>query len=332
MKQENYPIDFVLPWVDGNDPQWKETYNKFKSHDGDNADVRFRDMDTLQYWFRGVEKFAPWVNKIFFVTSNQKPKWLNVSHPKLICINHDDFIPHNYLPTFSSHTIELNLHRIPELSEHFVYFNDDTFIVNPTRKTDFFKNGLPCQSAVINYPVPMEEPLNLVPIVNTAIINKHFKKSEVLRREWNKFFTFRYHKFLLKNIQFIVGKWFPGFKYFHQPSSFLKTTFDEIWTAEYEKLNSTCLHKFRVLTDVNQWLFQDWQICSGKFAVRDTNIGYYGSIENINKLEITLKEFNTRKYKLFCPNDNGIEEFELMVDELKKAFETILPIKSKFEL
>ena len=332
MKTENYPIDFVLTWVDGSDRTWKDEYNKYKGMAGDDAEVRFRDMDTLRYWFRGVEKYAPWVNKVFFVTCGQRPIWLDENHPKLVCIKHEDFIPKEYLPTFSSHTIELNLHRIPELSEHFVYFNDDTFIVNHTTKSDFFKNGLPRQSAVINYPVPMEEPLNLVPVVNTAIINKHFKKSSVMKKEWNKLFTFRYHKYLLKNIQFIMGKWFPGFKYFHLPSSFLKSTYDDVWNAEYEKLNETCLHKFRVLTDVNQWLLQDWQTCSGKFSVRDTNIGYYGSIETKEKLWETIKSLEKRKYKLFCANDNGIDDFDLLVSELTKALEEILPEKSDFEL
>ena len=332
MEKENYPIDFVITWVDGNDSNWKKEYTKYKGLEGDDADVRFRDMETLQYWFRGVERYASWVNRIFFVTCGQKPDWLNVDHPKLICIDHKDFIPKDYLPTFSSHAIELNLHRIPDLSEHFVYFNDDTFIIRKTSKTDFFKNGLPRQSAVINYPVPMEEPLNLVPVVNTAIINKHFNKKEVLLREWRKFFTFHYHKYILKNIQFIMGKWFPGFKYFHQPASFLKSTFEDVWNAEYKKLDDTCMHKFRVLTDVNQWLIQDWQICTGKFAVRDTDIGYYGSIESKDKLMDVLQNFDNKKYKLMCANDNGIEDFDLLVTELKKKFEKILPDKSDYEL
>lgn len=69
-------------------------------------------MGYLKYWFRGVEKYAPWVHKIYFVTCGQKPDWLNENHDKLVLVNHEDYIPHEYLPTFSSHTIELNFHRI----------------------------------------------------------------------------------------------------------------------------------------------------------------------------------------------------------------------------
>ncbi|MBR6908270.1 hypothetical protein IKN40_07520 [bacterium] len=86
-----------------------------------------------------MEKFTPWVNNVFFVTCGHYPSWLNLNHPKLKFIKHEDYIPKEYLPTFCSHTIELNFHRIKELSEHFVYFNDDTFIINHMRESDFFE-------------------------------------------------------------------------------------------------------------------------------------------------------------------------------------------------
>lgn len=327
-----YPIDFVITWVDGNDPKWQSEYFKYKGDGGDQRNYRFRDMDVLQYWFRGVEKFAPWVNKIYFVTCGQKPEWLNTDHPKLVCVNHDAFIPEKYLPTFSSQAIEVNLHRIKDLSEHFVYFNDDMFIVSPTAPEDFFVNGLPCDSAVINYTAPREEPLNLVPVVNTAAINRNFVKKTVMKAQAGKLFTRKYHKYLLKNIQFIMGKWFPGFKYFHLPSSFLKSTFEEVWKKEYELMDRTSAHKFRVLTDANQWLFQNWQICKGTFMPRDVNIGYYGSIEDENELYATAKKIESSQYKLICANDAGIEDYELLKTVLKNAFEVILPEKSRFEL
>ena len=72
-------IDFVMIWVDGNDPEWQKEKNKYDSSDekGDNTIVRYRSWDNLQYWFRGIEKFAPWVNKVHFVTWGHLPPWLN---------------------------------------------------------------------------------------------------------------------------------------------------------------------------------------------------------------------------------------------------------------
>ena len=117
-------IDFVILWVDGNDPKWqseKATYDS-NINDDSNSASRYRDWGLLPYWFRGVEKFTPWVNKIHFVTWGHVPEFLNLNNPKLNIVNHKDFIPEEYLPTFSSHAIELNIHRIPGLSEKFIYF------------------------------------------------------------------------------------------------------------------------------------------------------------------------------------------------------------------
>lgn len=106
-------IDFVIPWVNGNDPEWiKEKSNFEKQSEGDRRDIRFRDWDNLRYWFRAVEAYAPWVNRIHFITWGHLPEWLNTAHPKLNIVTHQDYIPQAYLPTFNSHTIELNMHRI----------------------------------------------------------------------------------------------------------------------------------------------------------------------------------------------------------------------------
>ena len=81
-------IDFVITWVDGNDPEWQKERNKYLSdkidlNSNQNADCRYRDIGTLRYWFRAVEKYAPWVNKIHFITWGHLPKWLNTEHEKL---------------------------------------------------------------------------------------------------------------------------------------------------------------------------------------------------------------------------------------------------------
>ena len=123
-------IDFVIIWVDGSDKKWLHEKNKYQKNSINiDAEInRYRDWDNLKYWFRGVEKYAPWVNNIFFVTWGHIPSWLNTNNPKLKIIKHTDFIPKEYLPTFSANPIELNLHRIEELSENFVFFNDDFFV------------------------------------------------------------------------------------------------------------------------------------------------------------------------------------------------------------
>ena len=136
-------IDFVVLWVDGNDPQWQAQKAKYqgKTLDDSNAAHRFRDWGLMPYWFRAVEKFCPWVRKVHFVTCGHVPQWLNLDCPKLNHVKHSDYIPAEYLPTFSANTIEMNIHRIPDLAEHFVFFNDDMFLVRPMAEDAFFREA-----------------------------------------------------------------------------------------------------------------------------------------------------------------------------------------------
>ena len=90
-------IDFVVTWVDGNDPVWQE---KKSSYDGSvntskqsmNSVKAYREWGTFKYWFRGVEKFAPWVNKVYLVTDQQKPSWLELNSDKLVLVDHTEII------------------------------------------------------------------------------------------------------------------------------------------------------------------------------------------------------------------------------------------------
>ena len=138
-------VDIVITWVDGNDPKWlseKRKYSKQAQNASDHekwadSEMRFRDWGTLKYIFRGIEKYCNWYNKIYFVTWGHVPNWLNTNNPRLVIIKHEDFIPKKYLPTFNSNAIELNFHRIDSLSESFVYFNDDMYVIRKTKKRDF---------------------------------------------------------------------------------------------------------------------------------------------------------------------------------------------------
>jgi len=124
-------IDFVVLWVDSNDPEWIASYNHYRPEKPLQNNARFRNWGLFRYWFRSVERYAPWVNKVYLVTNGKFPDWINPDCEKLVLVKHSDFIPQKYLPTFNSKTIELNLGRIDSLSEHFVYFNDDIFINAP---------------------------------------------------------------------------------------------------------------------------------------------------------------------------------------------------------
>ncbi|KNC48218.1 N-acetylglucosamine-1-phosphotransferase subunit beta [Thecamonas trahens ATCC 50062] len=99
---------------------------------------RFRDNNELMYSLRSIEKFAPWIRRIFIVTNGQVPSWLNIDHPRIDVIPHEDIFPDpSHLPTFSSPAIEVHLHRIPGLSDKFIYFNDDVMFGSEVWPDDF---------------------------------------------------------------------------------------------------------------------------------------------------------------------------------------------------
>lgn len=330
-------IDFVITWVDGNDPAWLEEKKKYDVNIPGKASAvnRYRDWDNLQYWFRGVEQFAPWVNKIHFVTWGHVPKWLNTNHPKLNIVKHEDFIPSKYLPTFSANPIELNLHRIKELEDCFVYFNDDMFITQAVKPNDFFVKGLPCDIGSFNI-LDVDGLDDIFPHIllnDIAAINRNFPNKKRDLKMYRKWFHYKYG--IDANLRtFLLLRWLPftGFIYSHLPSSIRKETCLTVWEKEEQLLDETCLHKFRDIRDVNQYIFKFWQMAEGEFQPRSMKIGQHFNIfsSNNNRLYESIEQ---KKYKLICINDDSDTiDFEKEKNRIIQAFDCILPEKSSFEL
>jgi len=138
------PIDLVYTWVDGADSVHREMVANYGITKKQRNPERFRDFfDLLKYSLRSLELYAPWINHVHLVTARpQVPMWLNLDSDRVSIHFHDEIIPADYLPTFSSRTIESYLHMIPHLSEKFIYMNDDFLFGSPIQRSDFFtKNG-----------------------------------------------------------------------------------------------------------------------------------------------------------------------------------------------
>lgn len=332
-------MDFVIPWVNGNDIEWQLSKNKYTANaQGDFQPARFREWEILKYWFRGVEAFAPWVNKIHFITCGHVPEWLNLNHPKLNFVKHTDYIPAEYLPTFNSHTIEHNIHRIKGLSEQFVYFNDDMHIISPMEEKDFFRNGLPCDEANMVYKLPSFFSLvQSVDMNNLWAINRNFKKFAELKKHPATFFNRKYN--LYDNVYAlytIISPVFPGFFNPHSAQSFLKSTLEKAWDKEFDTLNKTCLDKFRDYSHVNQYLYRYWQFAEGNI----TPTAIKGRRKRIEIDENSIEEIksvlaNPGKTQILCLNDEpkmSEASFDSIKAELIQAFEKLLPKKSLFEI
>ena len=327
-------IDFVITWVDMDDPKWRADFanwsGKIDNSRNEVSEARFRDYGVLKYWFRGVEQFAPWVRKIHFVTCGQKPEWLNVDHPKLSLVNHSDYIPQHFLPVFNSSLIEIYLHKIPDLAEKFVYFNDDFFIINHLPPERFFTGDLPNDIAAFRYNSGMGLWSKCLKN-NIRIINAHFDKRELLQRDNEKWFHPSYGKKsrltrLLKPYHKFVTLITP-----HNAQPYLKSTFEEVWEKEGALLTKASENRFRSPDDFTQELFRTWQICRSNFVPYNT----YSDTKMFPLLFRSKQAIRTiydQSKKLICLNDNAhIRHYAAVMQELEQAFETILPEKSTFE-
>ena len=329
-------IDFVIPWVDGGDPAWRKEKYKYMGIDEPDAGAeRYRDMGILKYWFRAVEAYAPWVNQIHFITWGHLPEWLNTEHPKLHIVNHKDYIPEEYLPTFSANPIELNIHRIPNLSEHFVYFNDDTFLNGSVSPEFFFRKGKPCdflQCKQIYFP-SINDVYSRIIANDVVEINRHHSYIKLFRRHPGKVISWKYGvSICLRNLLKLCNiSCFAGFENPHLPNSYVKQTFLDAWNTMPEVLGQVSGNRFRTPFDVNQDVFRYWQLASGQFSpVSPTSRGKYLSIAYpMDCIESTL---NDPKIKMVCINDSPYEiDFEQVMAQIVAVYEKKLPNKSSFE-
>ncbi|XP_072340883.1 N-acetylglucosamine-1-phosphotransferase subunits alpha/beta isoform X1 [Scyliorhinus torazame] len=122
--------------------------------DDDISASRFEDNEELRYSLRSVERYAPWIRHVFIVTNGQIPSWLNLDNPRVTIVTHQEIFRNaSHLPTFSSPAIETHLHRIPGLSQKFIYLNDDVMFGKEVWPDDFYShsNG---QKVYLTWPVP----------------------------------------------------------------------------------------------------------------------------------------------------------------------------------
>lgn len=332
-------IDFVITWVDGNDPKWLEEKKKRLEQAGilinvDDRKERYRDWDNLQYWFRGVEKCAPWVRKIHFVTWGHIPQWLNTEHPKLHIVRHEDFIPEKFRPTFNSHTIEWNLYKISDLTEHFVYFNDDVFLLKPIKQEDFFKNGKPVDMLALQPDVANadDQTMPYIYLNNAMLLAKYFDKRDNIKNQPGAYFHIGYPlMYFMYNMLELAFPRFTGFYTVHGPSPLMKSTYQKLWKLEPELLTEVCSHPLRNREDVSQYVLREYQKLSGEFIPKNVDklCGYY-NVEKTN--EKLLQIIAGRKKKIVCINDSNHEiDFQKVKKEINQALAQIFSEKSSFE-
>lgn len=336
-------IDFVVLWLDSNDPKWQKDYAEYspqsKSESGKGS-VRFRDHDTFKYWFRAVENYAPWVHKVFLVTNGKFPDWINKNCSKLVLVEHADYIPKQLLPTFNSSVIEVFLNRIQGLSEHFVYFNDDFYLNSPVKPEYYFKNGLPCDNnkeTCFNVPIyTKEDRFGICHSMLTCIglVNGHFNRWETVLQSPKRWFGVHLGlKGILMSCLLAKQRLFIGFTNYHIEQAFLKSILDEVWMEEGTFISEKCT-RFRTDISATQYLFRYWQFASNKFYPQRKRRAFFflNKKEVIKDIEKTMMD---NKCISFCLNDSAFcsdDDYEYLKEQLPLLFERKFPNKSSFEI
>jgi len=170
------PIDAVISWVDGLDPAHLQKRQIFMGsaphlfHENATNPHRWACNGEIYLCLTSLEHNAPWLRKIWIIVDEQSPDLSRLSaalRAKVHLVDHSDIFANHgaALPTFNSLAIETFMWNIKDISDRFIYFNDDVFLTAPCQKSDFFSPSGPILrgawadfGALQNDPIQMADP------------------------------------------------------------------------------------------------------------------------------------------------------------------------------
>ncbi|MDR3327930.1 MAG: Stealth CR1 domain-containing protein [Prevotellaceae bacterium] len=294
---EKNNIDVVIAWVDGNDPKHRNKLQQFlKTEDRRSDDIsgstRYASEGEIYYCVASVLRFAPFVRKIFIVTDNQNPDLDNFIQRNFSgntvpveIVDHKVLFGgyEQYLPTFNSLSIETCLFRIPDLSENFVYFNDDCFLVRPLSYSDWYVQD------------------SVVAIGNwRSIFFDSLLRLIKPRKNGRKPFGF---KDSMLNAAQILDTRRSYFHIAHTPHPLKKSVLEQYFTQHEDQLIANISHKFRNETQFNpQELFYLLMFKAQKCIRKPASRLLYMKPTGRRKGYITrkLRQFETSNEILYC--------------------------------
>ena len=227
------PFDVVYTWVNHADPGWKNLYAQANSdcdmpkgeHASSNDPARYVNRGELYWSIRSVHKYASWVRRIYVVTNCALPDEV-AALGGVVHVPHEVIFPDlDCLPTFNSHAIETVLHRIPGLSERFLYLNDDFFLCRPLTPDDFFYGKQGVRFTLSPHDIPYDRTMEALRPVDTGAIHA----ASLLRRDFNCM---------------------PRKKLQHAPYPLMISTMKDIERKYADSVLATRAHRFRQKSDV----------------------------------------------------------------------------------
>ena len=306
-------IDAVITWVDGDDPKHIAKRNtdgdsKIASREDVGGITRFRSVGEIFYCVASLNRFAPWLNKIYIVTDEQDPKiderikeLFGEDHIPMEIVDHKTIFEgyEEYLPTFNSVAIESMTWRIPGLSEHYIEFNDDFVLTAPITSEDFFTSDgkVVCYGKKSSYI-----------LTRLSRILKHRKKG-------GKKVTF---KETMLNAASLLGRHCSFIKIYHTPRPLLKSVYEKYFNENTEHLKKNISHRFRHHTQYNpQELFYLLMDKEKRCELRSANKNLmYLKPKDIGYIQKKLDRFTLSpetKFGCFNAIDLACEEGQKMI-------------------
>lgn len=314
---ENSLIDIVYLWVDGSDVIWqkkrREALEKFTSLDdlalyGDVAG-RYRDNDELRFNLRALEKFFPNHGHIYIVTDAQIPHWLK-PHESLTLIDHAELIPKG-LPIFDSGHIESYLHHIPNLSERFIYLNDDVFFGQPvTNELWFGEDGVALFLDDYKLSDNQEMQTNETALVNASVRSKQWLSAYDDYQHIHRVFA-------------------------HAPRPMFKSILQQLEILASDLFESSRETTFRMwnIPPIIPDLVPRWLLYQGLAKIWPLQSLYISTCDSqaLSQFEELLEQFGHIPF--FCINDtcDDLESDAPSLQCIKTILEQLLPLPSSFE-
>lgn len=306
-------IDLVYLWVNGNDPEWITRRNAFigkPTTRQENCKGRYADSGELKYSIRSVQQNAPWIRKIFIVTDHQVPEWLDTTNPRVQIVDHTEIMPAECLPCYNSALIEQFLDRIPDLSEHFLYANDDMFINKPITPSTFFAaDGLP-----ILY-------MNRKPLRKLGL----WFREHILGKPLSQYIQ------TIKNASLLAEKYYGSYngdKLHHNIDAYQKSTLALINQKFSGPLSAMHSHHMRSANDIQRCFYSYAALAEGRGHLRYIGQRFSFRLHIDNRKH--YQKFKHYNPVLFCINDSEYatdEDRTIAIQFVSKLF----PHKSQFE-
>lgn len=245
---KSFPIDVVITWVDGNDARLEQKIQSLLSHKKTVSQwavhpARFASVNEIRYCVLSILTFAPFVRNVFIVTDEQDPDLydeIKAHFPERIdsvkIVDHKELFSgfEEYLPTFSSRSIETMLWNIKGLADHFVYFNDDIFLVRSIQPEDWFIDSSPVLRGRWRF-IPLDkivwEGLQLILKKYWHLLPTYFSRPSYHKGQWNS--------------ASLLGSKFRYFNYSHTPHAVERSVVERFFLANTEVLKKNISYRFR---------------------------------------------------------------------------------------